>query len=88
MSKYKAIPVAANTTVEIPGSCVYGFIPTATGNWAFTFKFENGPDVALPAIPVHANAVGLLCEMKAFSGTVGRSSVTTSSGGAGILLVA
>lgn len=87
MSKYKAIPVAANSTVEIPGSCVYGFIPTATGSWTFTFRFGTGPDVTLPAIPVHANGVGLLCEMKAFSGTVGRSSVTTSTGGAGILLV-
>lgn len=88
MTKYKAIPVAANSTVTIPGSFIRGFIPTSAGNWEFTFKFENGADVTLPEIPVHANAVALLVEMDAFCGTIGASSVTTSNNGAGILLVA
>lgn len=82
----KAVPVGANATVTILGSKICGFVPTAAGTWTFTLRFnDNAPDVVLPGITVAAGNVGLFHKLPIFVGTVGRSSVTTSAGGAGIL---
>lgn len=86
-SHYKAVPVAADTTVVIGGSRIGGFLPTATGVWTFTIRQENAPDVVLPGITVAASGVGRDVALPIFVGTTGRASVTTSSGGAGILFV-
>jgi hypothetical protein len=86
-SHYKAVPVAANSTVTIQGSRIGGFIPTAAGTWTFTLRQEGVADVVLPGIAVAAGGVGTDVDFPIFVGTTGRSSVTTSGGGAGILLV-
>lgn len=86
-SHYKAVAVAANSTLTIPGSKIGGFVPTAAGTWTFTLRFESGPDLVLPGIAVPAGNVGLLTKLPIQTGTIAASSVTTSGGGAGILLV-
>ena len=86
-SHYKAVPVAANSTVVITGSRIGGFVPTVAGTWTFTLRQENVPDLVLPAIAVGADQVGTLVELPIFVGTTARSSVTTSGGSAGILLM-
>jgi hypothetical protein len=85
-SHYKAVPVGADSTVAIQGSRIGGFVPTATGTWTFTIVQENMADVTLAGITVPAGNVGLFHELPIHVGTTGRSSVTTSAGGAGILL--
>ena len=85
-SHYKAVAVAADSTVTIQGSSIGGFVPTAAGTWTFTLRQEGVADVVLPAITVQAGNVGLLHKLPIFVGTVARASVTTASGGAGILL--
>lgn len=83
-SYYKAIPVAANSTVNISSSRIGGFIPTASGTWTFTFVID-GVSTTFSDIPVHASNVGLFHKFPAFVGTDARSSVTTTSNGEGIL---
>lgn len=86
---YKAVPVAANSTVTILGSRIGGFIPTTAGTWSFTLRFGDGaPDLTLPNIVVPAGQLSLTHEIPIFVGNVQRSTVTTSGGAAGILLVA
>ena len=87
LPKYKAVPVAANSTVAISGSVVGGFIPTATGTWTFTIVLDNGTNLVLPGITVPAGNIGLYHQFPAFVGTSARSSVTTTTNGAGILFV-
>lgn len=81
---YKAIAVAANSTVSITASRIAGFIPTATGTWTFTLIID-GITTVFPGITVPAGNVGLFHAFPAFSGTSQRSSVTTTTSGAGIL---
>jgi hypothetical protein len=85
-SHYKAVPIAANSTYQIKGSRIKGFVPTATGTWTFTLVID-GVTTALPGITVAAGGVGRETELPIFVGTDGLSSVTTSAGGAGILMV-
>jgi hypothetical protein len=85
-SHYKAVPVAANSTVNIPGSRIGGFVPTAAGTWTFTLRADGNPDLVLPGIAVPAGNVGLRVDLPVYVGSNYLSSVTTSGGGAGILL--
>ena len=85
----KPVPVAADSTVTIIGAKICGFVPTAAGTWTFTLRYGDGaPDLVLPGIAVPAGNVGLFHKLPIFVGTVARSSITTSGGGAGILCMA
>jgi hypothetical protein len=85
--KAKPIPVGVDSTVTIQSSAIKGFVPTAAGTWTFTLRYNDGaPDITLPGIPVQTGNIGLFHKLPIFAGTVARSSVTTSGGGAGILI--
>lgn len=76
-----ALPIAANSTVNLPGPGITGFACVATGTLTITRRNENGTDtVILNAMPVTA---GQWIDLPFYVGQSGLSTATTAGGAAG-----